>query len=176
MAGQHDGGLYPYRIRGRERSGLVVWVNGTDGSDDRVLTEPGTDGPRVPIFVTGRQATARLRRGGLALETPEYHTLELERVQHWLADPARRRPPWGEVLCAWNFFEDLARGLSPESGTAVADLLPAQGPVHDSAYHAIFEAPPDRRWTPAEQRAVIDLLTAGTALWNTCPIVRNPRW
>jgi hypothetical protein len=179
MAGQDDGNgsLYPYRIRGRERSGLVVWVSGADGSSDRVLTAPGADGPRVPLFVTGRQAAARLRRGGrAALETPEHHTLELERVQHWLDDPARRRTPWGDVLNAWNFFEDLARGLSPASGTAVADLLPAQGPVHDSAYHRIFEAPPDRRWTPAEQRAVIDLLTAGTALWNTCPIVRNPRW
>jgi hypothetical protein len=178
MAAQDEGdgspGLYPYRIRGRERSGLVVWASGADGPDDRVLTLRGDDGPRVPLFVTCRQVTAHLRREGRTLETPEYHTLELERVQHWLDDPAGRRTPWGQVLDAWNFFEDLARGLGPTP--AAADLLSRQGAVHDSAYRNIFEAPPGRRWTPAEQHAVIDLLTAGTVLWNTCPIVRNPRW
>lgn len=107
-------------------------------------------------------------RHGLRLVTAEANVLELVRAERWLADPVRRAVPAGDVLGAWNFFEDLARGLR------TVDALPSQGAVHDSAYDKLFGDECDE-WTPAERACVLELLTAGTALWNTCPVVVRPR-
>ncbi|KUH35862.1 hypothetical protein ATE80_26810 [Streptomyces kanasensis] len=88
-----------------------------------------------------------------------------------MEDPARRHVPPGAVLDAWHFFEDLARGLD-----AVQELpeLPAQGAVHDSAYERLF-GNECAAWTPDERRAVLALLRAGVALWNSCPVTLRPR-
>lgn len=94
--------------------------------------------------------------------------LELVRVQHWLEDPVRRRVPAGAVLEAWNFFEDLARGIDAVHG------LPQQGAVHNSAYERLFGGE-CASWTSGEQRAVLELIAAGTELWNSCPVTVKPR-
>jgi hypothetical protein len=74
------------------------------------------------------------------------------------------------VLEAWNFFEDLARGLD------AVDRLPRQGALHDSAYEKLFGAACEgAAWTPDEQRAVLELIRAGVQLWNSCPALANPR-
>ncbi|AYG81912.1 hypothetical protein DWB77_04079 [Streptomyces hundungensis] len=162
------GNLYAYRVRGRVRSAVVLWAGGRGDEPDRVCTAPD-DGPgQVPVFVTVRQARMYARRRGWKPATPEAGTLELRRIEHWLEDPRRRKAPPGPVLDAWNFFEDLARGL--EATTA----LPRQGPVHGNAYEKLF-AGECAAWTPDEQHAVRELLTAGVELWNSCPVAANPR-
>ncbi|MEW2166420.1 hypothetical protein AB0912_25990 [Streptomyces sp. NPDC007084] len=188
--------LYAYRVRGTGRGGVVLWTGGEGDEPDRVLTLPPpavrSGAPvstergrarastergevplpaarrRVPVFTTVRQARRYASRLGRALATPGAGTLELARVQHWLAGPARRRVPPGPVLEAWNFFEDLARGLGE------THRLPGQGPVHDSAYDKLFGAG-HAAWTPAEERAVRELLTAGADLWHSCPVTVRPR-
>ncbi|MFG2948235.1 hypothetical protein [Streptomyces adustus] len=166
--GRPDGGWYPYRVRGRERSGTVLWIGGRDEDPDQVFALAGAGPRRVPVFVTGRQVRMYVRRHGGRLDDSWTATLELVRVQHWLDDPARRKVPAGAVLEAWNFFEDLARGL------AAVHLLPGQGQVHNDAYDKLFGDECDA-WTPEERGAVLELLAAGVELWNTCPVAVRPR-
>ncbi|MFI9627055.1 hypothetical protein [Streptomyces sp. NPDC052042] len=117
--------------------------------------------------MTVRQARVYVSRRGRRLVTSETNTLELTRVQHWLEDPVRRHVPPGAVLDAWNFFEDLARGLRE-------DHLLQQGAVHNSAYEKLF-GDECAAWTPGERQAVLELITAGVELWNSCPVVVKPR-
>ncbi|GAA4837218.1 hypothetical protein [Kitasatospora terrestris] len=163
-----DGSLYAYRVRGTGRSAVVLWIGGEGDEPDRVVTLPDTGRRQVPVFVTVRQARAYASRRGRTLATPDANTLELVHVQRWLDDPVRRRVPPGAVLGAWNFFEDLARGLDAEH------RLPRQGAVHDGAYEKLFGSE-CAAWTPDERRAVIELLTAGVELWDSCPVVVRPR-
>jgi hypothetical protein len=162
--------LYGYRVRGRERSAVVLWIGGRGDEPDRVLTVPEAGRRYVPVFVTVRQARLYARRRGQEPAGTEVNTLDLGRVQHWLADPERRRAPLGAVLEAWNFFEDLTRGLD------AVDRLPRQGALHNSAYEKLFGAACEgAAWTPDEQRAVLELIRAGVQLWNSCPALANPR-
>jgi hypothetical protein len=147
---------------------VVLWIGGKDDEPDRVLTSPAPDRRRVPLFVTARQARVYARRQGRRLATSEVSTLELVRVERWLEDPERQHVPPGAVLDAWHFFEDLARGLD------AAQRLPAQGAVHNSAYERLF-GDECAEWTPDERRAVLALLRAGVALWNSCPVTLRPR-
>ncbi|MCX5402226.1 hypothetical protein [Streptomyces sp. NBC_00102] len=117
--------------------------------------------------MTVRQARVYASRQGRPVP-PDAATLELVRVQHWLEDPARRKVPPSAVLEAWNFFEDLARGLDE------VHRLPEQGVVHDSAYEKLFGGE-TAAWSSDEQRAAVALLTAGVELWNFCPVTVNPR-
>ncbi|MGW2639339.1 hypothetical protein [Streptomyces sp. NPDC001348] len=162
-----DGGLYPYRVRALGRGGVVLWIGGGDDEPDRVLALPAAEHCQVPVFATVRQARAYASRRGRRLATSEAGTLELVRVQHWLAAPTRRRVPSGAVLEAWNFFEDLARGLGEPH------RLPRQSALHNSAYDKLFGGE-CTAWTPDEQRAVLELLTAGVELWNSCPVIVKP--
>ncbi|MGM9465729.1 hypothetical protein [Streptomyces murinus] len=154
------GRLYAYRVRGAGRSGVVLWVGGRGDELDRVVSVGEGGRRRVPVFVTGRQARVFAGRRGWRLAASEVGTLELVRVERWLADPVRRRVPAGVVLEAWNFFEDLARGLGE------GHRLPRQGAVHDGAYEKLF-AGECGDWTPDERRAVRELLTAGVELWES---------
>ncbi|WP_330455899.1 hypothetical protein OIB37_02870 [Streptomyces sp. NBC_00820] len=162
------GNLHTYRIRGLNRSALVLWSTGPEVTDDRVPTVTVDGHRRVPVFATTRQARAFANRQGRDLITESDSTLELVRVQRWLADPARRAVPSGPVLDAWNFFEDLARGLRTEHS------LPRQTAVHNDAYEKLFGGECSA-WTPEERATVLELLTAGVELWETCPVVVNPR-
>ncbi|MFJ3819936.1 hypothetical protein [Streptomyces nodosus] len=168
-AGRHGrrGNLYACRVRGLVRSAVVLWIGGEGDEPDQVLALPEAGRCQVPVFMTVRQARMYVSRRGRRLATPEADTLELTRVQHWLEDPVRRRVPSGAVLEAWNFFEDLARGLGE------VHRLPQQSAVHDSAYEKLF-GDECAAWTPAEQRAVLELITAGVELWNSCPVSVNP--
>ncbi|MDT0466663.1 hypothetical protein [Streptomyces gibsoniae] len=166
--GGGSGSLYAYRVRGLGRSGVVLWIGGRDDEPDRVLALPDADRRQVPVFMTVRQARVYVRRRGRRLATSEADTLELVRVQHWLEDPMRRRVPSGALLDAWNFFEDLARGLGEVHG------LPRQSAVHNSAYEKLFGGECSA-WTLEEQRAVLELITAGVELWNSCPVIVKPR-
>jgi hypothetical protein len=145
----------------------VLWIGGEGDELDQVLALPGADRCQVPAFRTVRQARVYVSRRGWRLATAEANTLELTRVQHWLEDPVRRRVPSGAVLEAWNFVEDLARGLGE------VHRLPQQSAVHNSAYEKLFGGE-CAAWTPAEQRAVLELITAGVELWNSCPVVVKP--
>ncbi|MGM9443640.1 hypothetical protein ACTAF0_25765 [Streptomyces murinus] len=154
------GRLYAYRVRGAGRSGVVLWVGGRGDELDRVVSVGEGGRRRVPVFVTGRQARVFAGRRGWRLAASEVGTLELVRVERWLADPVRRRVPAGVVLEAWNFFEDLARGLGE------GHRLPRPCAVHDGAYEKLF-AGECGDWTPDERRAVRELLTAGVELWES---------
>ncbi|MFJ1701438.1 hypothetical protein ACIOHC_41665 [Streptomyces sp. NPDC088252] len=160
------GSLYAYRVRGRGRSAVVLWIGGRGDEPDQVFAVPEAGRWQVPVFVTARQARVYVRRRGRKLATSEADTLELSRVQHWLEDPVRRKIPPGAVLEAWNFLEDLARGLD-------AVHLPQQGTVQNSAYEKLFEGE-CATWTPDEQRAVLELIKAGMELWNSCPVIVSP--
>jgi hypothetical protein len=160
--------LYAYRVRGRGRSAVVLWIGGRGDEPDQVFTVPEAGRRHVPVFVTARQARVYVCRRGREPAASEVDTLELRRVQHWLEDPVRRKIPPGAVLEAWNFFEDLARGLD------AAHRLPQQGPLHNSAYEKLFGGE-CVAWTPEEQRAVLELIGAGAELWNSCPAMANPR-
>ncbi|MEV6833986.1 hypothetical protein AB0N17_05620 [Streptomyces sp. NPDC051133] len=156
-----DGSLYAYRVRGLGRVGVVLWLGGRGDAPDQVVASPEAAGRRrVPLFVTVRQARAYAARRGRRLATSGADTLELARVERRLADPGRRQVPPGLVLEAWNFFEDLARGLD------AADRLPRQTALHDSAYEKLFSGE-CTAWTPDEERAVLGLLRAGADLWNS---------
>ncbi|GAA1042508.1 hypothetical protein [Streptomyces murinus] len=154
------GRLYAYRVRGAGRSGVVLWVGGRGDDLDRVVSVGEGGRRRVPVFVTGRQARVFAGRRGWRLAASEVGALELVRVERWLADPVRRRVPAGVVLEAWNFFEDLARGLGE------GHRLLRQGAVHDGAYEKLFAGECDE-WTPDERCAVRELLTAGVELWES---------
>ncbi|WP_202930458.1 hypothetical protein [Streptomyces sp. TR1341] len=154
------GRLYAYRVRGAGRSGVVLWVGGRGDDLDRVVSVGEGGRRRVPVFVTGRQARVFAGRRGWRLAASEVGTLELVRVERWLADPVRRRVPAGVVLEAWNLFEDLARGLGE------GHRLPRQDAVHGGAYEKLF-AGECGDWTPDERRAVRELLTAGVELWES---------
>lgn len=162
-----DGRPHTYRVRGHDRSAVVLWIGGQADEPDRVyaLTESGH--PRVPVFVTVRQARLYASRRGRPAVS-DAATLELFRVQHWLADPVRRKVPPGAVLDTWNFSEDLARGLD------ASGRLPEQGVVHDSAYEKLFGGE-CATWTTDELRAVVELIAAGVELWSSCPVAVNPR-
>lgn len=166
--GGGSGSLYAYRLRGLGRSAVVLWIGGRDDEPDRVLALPEADHCQVPMFMTVRQARAYVRRRGRRLAASETDTLELVRVQHWLEAPERRRVPPGALLDAWNFFEDLARGLGE------VHRLPRQSAVHNSAYEKLFGGECSA-WTPEEQHAVLELITAGVELWNSCPVLIKPR-
>ncbi|MFE2533118.1 hypothetical protein [Streptomyces sp. NPDC059371] len=159
--------LYAYRVRGLGRSAVVLWIGGENDEPDQVLTLPEVDHWRVPVFTTVRQARLYVSRRGRRLACPEADILELDRVEHWLENPARRRVPPGAVLEAWNFFEDLARGLGE------VHRLPPQSAVHNSAYEKLFGGE-CAAWTPEEQGAVLELITAGVELWNSCPVIVKP--
>ncbi len=146
---------------------MILWIGGRGDELDQVLALPEADRRRVPVFTTVRQARVYVSRRGRRLVTSEVSTLELTRVQHWLENPVRRHVPPGAVLDAWNFFEDLARGLGG------VHRLPQQGAVHNSAYEKLFGGE-CAVWTPDEQRAVLELITAGVELWNSCPVVVKP--
>ncbi|MFJ7198048.1 MULTISPECIES: hypothetical protein [unclassified Streptomyces] len=161
------GGLYAYRVRGRGRSAVVLWIGGRGDEPDQVFVVQENGRRQVPVFVTVRRARVHVRRRGRELATSEAGTLELWRVQHWLEDPVRRKVPPGAVLEAWNFFEDLARGLD------AVHQLPEQGTVQNSAYEKLFEGE-CTAWTPGEQRAVLELIRAGVELWNSCPVIVAP--
>ncbi|MFI9808662.1 hypothetical protein ACIHEJ_30620 [Streptomyces sp. NPDC052301] len=164
-----NGRLYAYRVRGLGRSAVVLWLGGPGDAPDQVVALPeGAGRRRVPLFMTVRQARAYAARRGRRLATSGAEILELARVERWLADPGRRRVPPGPVLDAWNFFDDLARGLD------ATGRLPRQTAVHDSAYEKLFAAE-GAAWTPDEERAVRDLLGAGVTLWNSGPVIPNPR-
>ncbi|MFF9851142.1 hypothetical protein [Streptomyces litmocidini] len=168
-AGRHGGreNLFAYRVRGFGRSAVVLWIGGEGDAPDRVLTSSEADRLQVPVFTTVRQARAYASRRGLGPATSEAGALELTRVQRWLEDPAHRHVPSGAVLEAWNFFEDLARGLGE------VHRLPRQSAVHNSAYEKLFGGE-CAAWTPAERRAVLELITAGVELWNSCPVLVKP--
>ncbi|MCY0918505.1 hypothetical protein OS965_10000 [Streptomyces sp. H27-G5] len=159
--------LYAYRVRGRERGAVVLWVGGRGDAPDRVFALPAVGHRCLPVFVTARRARTYADRRGRALAAHEVGLLDLARVQHWLDDPVGRAVPPGAVLEAWNFFEDLARGL------AATARLPRQEATHDNAYEKLF-AGQCSTWTPEEERAVRELLAAGVDLWNSCPVVVNP--
>lgn len=163
-----SGNLHAYRVRGHGRSAVVLWAGGRGDEPDHVCAWNAAGRRQVPVFATARQARAYLTRQGRKPATPGTATLELARVQHWLHDPVRRTVPPGAALDAWNFFEDLARGLDARH------RLPPQGAAHDSAYERLFGGGP-AAWTPVEQRAVLELLTAGVELWNSCPVITHPR-
>ncbi|MFJ4802346.1 hypothetical protein [Streptomyces murinus] len=154
------GRLYAYRVRGAGRSGVVLWIGGRGDEADRVLALGEAGRRRVPVFVTGRQARMFAGRRGWRLAASETGTLELVRVERWLADPLRRRVPAGVVLETWNFFEDLARGLGE------GRRLPRQGAVHNGAYEKLF-AGECEDWAPDERCAVRELLTTGVELWES---------
>jgi hypothetical protein len=154
-------------VRGLDRSAVVLWIGGRGDEPDQVLVLPEGDRLQVPVFTTVRQSRMYVSRRGRKPTTSEVNTLELTRVQHWLENPVRRHVPPSAVLEAWNFFEDLARGLGG------VHLLPQQGAVHNSAYEKLF-AGERAAWTPDEQRAVLELITAGVELWNSCPVVVKP--
>jgi hypothetical protein len=165
---------YSYRVRGRERDAVVVWV-GQDEGPDRVLTLPGTGDERVlPVFRVEGQASRFLRARSERPACPGTAVADLAAVERWLKGQADRGVPAVAVLDTWNVLEDLARGLD------AWDRLPVQGAVHDSAYEKLFgddgrDGDCIQGWTGAERTAVRTLLTAGVALWNTCPTVSRPR-
>ncbi|MGQ4353049.1 hypothetical protein [Streptomyces drozdowiczii] len=169
VTGRRRGGgsLYAYRVRGRGRSAVVLWIGGRGDEPDHVYALAEDDHWQVPAFVTVRQARVYMSRRGRRLATSEANTLDLVRVQYWLEDPVRRKVPLGAVLEAWNFFEDLARGLD------AVHRLPQQGAVHNSAYEKLLGGE-FAAWSPDEQRAVLELITAGVELWNSCPVIANP--
>ncbi|MFI1868099.1 hypothetical protein [Streptomyces jumonjinensis] len=134
---------------------------------DRVFTLPGDGCRRVPVFATDRQAGGCAYRRELRPASPAAGVLELVRVERWLDDPGLRTIPPGTVLEAWNSFEDPARGLDE------VHRLPEQGAVHDSAYDRLIGGE-SSEWTSGERRAVLELMTAGAELWNSCPVA-NPR-
>ncbi|MGW2488595.1 hypothetical protein ACWCV9_15485 [Streptomyces sp. NPDC001606] len=125
------------------------------------------DQGRVPVFVTVRQARVYARRRGWGAVAGGGGVLELGRVQRWLADPGRRRMPSGAVLEAWNFVEDLGRGLGE------GHALPRQGAVHGRAYERLFEGE-GAVWAADEERAARELVAAGVELWESCPVRMNP--
>ncbi|MFF3429329.1 hypothetical protein [Streptomyces sp. NPDC002602] len=160
---------YAYRVRGRERGAVVLWIGGRGDTPDRVFALPAAGHRRLPVFVTARRArTYAERRGSGLAAAHEVGLLDLARVQRWLDDPAGRAAPSGAVLEAWNFFEDLARGLG------AVDRLPRQEAIHDGAYEKLF-AGECSTWTSDEAGAVRGLLAAGVDLWNSCPVIVNPR-
>ncbi|MFC1409545.1 hypothetical protein ACEZCY_25195 [Streptacidiphilus sp. N1-12] len=160
--------LWGIRVQGRERDAVVVWAGSEEAEQDRVLTVQGAGGRVLPVFRNEGQASRFLRGRGerLAARGPAF--VGLAQVERWLKGPAERGIEAGWVLEAWNFLEDLARGLD------AWQQLPAQGAVHNSAYDKLF-GDEIATWTPEERAAVRELLTAGVTMWNSCVTARAGR-
>ncbi|MFC1429222.1 hypothetical protein ACEZDB_00915 [Streptacidiphilus sp. N1-3] len=123
--------LWGIRVQGRERDAVVVWAGSEEAEQDRVLTVRGAGGRVLPVFRNEGQASRFLRGRGerLAARGPAF--VGLAQVERWLKGPAERGIEAGWVLEAWNFLEDLARGLD------AWQQLPAQGAVHNSLRQAL---------------------------------------
>lgn len=154
---------YPYRIATRTGDLTLIWRPGEDDAPDELMTDGGG---RLLAF-RGRAALEDCcRRNGWELVREAGATLDLGAVRRWVEHPGPGPAPAVLLLDAWNFFEDLSRSLK------AGPRLPAQGPVHDSAYEKVFggealePAAGEGARTGEETAAVRELLRAGLELWE----------
>ncbi|MFE4518828.1 hypothetical protein ACFRMQ_32125 [Kitasatospora sp. NPDC056783] len=158
---------FPYRIRTRDGDLTVIWRSGegeSDGDPDLVLTD---EHGRLLAFAERAPLREYCDRHCPEIVWEGENTLDLHPVRRWVEPPHLTPAGLPELLLeAWNFFEDLARAL-PDG-----PRLPAQGPVHDSAYEKLFGGEPldpasgEEAWTAEEGAAVRELLRAGLDLWE----------
>lgn len=146
---------HPYRIGTRRGDLYVLWRRGEGDDRDAVAAD---DRGRLLAFHAVGPAEEHCARHRWDFVTDAESYLDLEPVGEWVRVPGP--VPAAPLLEAWNFFEDLARGVD----TALA--LPAQDAVHDAAYDRFFEAGDGGLWTAAEAAAAHDLLRTGLALWE----------
>jgi hypothetical protein len=105
-------------------------------------------------------------RNGWELIREGEATLDPGAVRRWVECPELGSVSAGLLLDAWNFFDDLSHSLTD------GPPLPAQGPVHDSAYEKLFGGDAleptagEAAWTDDEAVAVRELLRAGLDLWK----------
>ncbi|WP_234312521.1 hypothetical protein [Streptomyces sp. NRRL F-5065] len=155
---------HPYRIAGRRGDLTLIWRRGEGDAPDALAV--GEDG-RLLAFADLPPLREHCDRNGWTLVPDGEATLDLVDVRLWvLEQPGLGPVSPGLLLDAWNFFEDLARSLR------TGPRLPAQGPVHDSAYEKVFgggaldPAAGEGAWTARETAAVRALLRAGLDLWE----------
>ncbi|MFI2645603.1 hypothetical protein [Streptomyces sp. NPDC018610] len=152
---------YPYRVTAGGGDLTLVWRSGEGDAPDEFAVDEHGGLLAFPDLRTLRDHCGwdLVEEGGAALD--------LDAVRRWVERPGLGSVPAGLLLDAWNFFEDLCHSLGP-SGPS----LPAQGPVHDSAYEKIFggaalgPAAGEGAWTDDETTAVRELLRAGLSLWE----------
>ncbi|MEU5404007.1 hypothetical protein ABZ348_32530 [Streptomyces sp. NPDC005963] len=154
---------YPYRIITKSGDLFVVWQPGSDDDPDEfVVDEHG----RLLVFDDVQAVEEQGERNRWTLVSEADDSLDLCLVREWVEQPRLRSASAGLLLDAWNFFDDLSHSLEGRSS------LPAQGPVHDSAYEKIYAGDPlapddsDEAWTEEETAAVNELLRAGLTLWE----------
>ncbi|WP_329019304.1 hypothetical protein [Streptomyces sp. NBC_00690] len=154
---------YPYRIITKSGDLFVVWQPGAgDDPNELAVDEHG----RLLVFEDLQSLEEQGERSRWTLISEEDDSLDLSLVREWVWQPRLRSASPGLLLDAWNFLEDLSHTLEDRSS------LPAQGPVHDSAYEKFYEGDPlasdgsEEAWTEEETAAVNELLRAGLDLWE----------
>ncbi|MFI2208331.1 hypothetical protein [Streptomyces sp. NPDC020141] len=159
--GADDGTHYPYRVAGGGAELTLLWWRG-DGDRTESFAVDGAG--RLLAFRDRAALREHCGRAGLSLVDEEDSVLDLRPVGRWVRRGGT--PPDQSLLEAWNAFEDLARSL-PDGPP-----LPAQGPLHDSAYVKLFGGSAlepdagDESWTPEETAAARGFLAAGLRLWE----------
>ncbi|MFF2660304.1 hypothetical protein ACFVUH_23480 [Kitasatospora sp. NPDC058032] len=141
----------------------MIWRSGDGDEPDRLAVD---ELGRLLAFRERAPLQECCDRNGWELIREGEGDLDLLVVRRWAERPDLDSASAGLLLEAWNFFEDLARSVRADPS------LPAQGPVHDSAYEKIFggraldPAGGDEAWTVEETAAVRELLRAGLDLWE----------
>ncbi|MFE4975993.1 hypothetical protein ACFRAR_28295 [Kitasatospora sp. NPDC056651] len=158
---------FPYRLCAGSDDLTLIWRSGEgagDGDPDRLLVD---ESGRLLAFAGRAPLREYCERHGPELIWEGEGELDLGPVRRWVEPPHLAPAGLPELLLeAWNFFEDLSRSL-PDGPP-----LPAQGPVHDSAYEKAFGGEPlapasgEDAWTAEEDAAVRELLRAGLELWE----------
>lgn len=154
---------YPYRLTVERRDLFLLWCGGEDDHPDQFIVD--AQGKLIAFDdIPALRRWCETHR--LALVPDTEGSLDLRLVRQWVKQPHLRIASAGLLLDAWNFFDDLSHSLTARSS------LPAQGPVHDSAYEKLFAGDPlarhggDGIWTDQETSAVKELLGAGMNLWD----------
>ncbi|HET6859622.1 MAG TPA: hypothetical protein VFH94_21345 [Streptomyces sp.] len=154
---------YPYRIGTRRGDLTLIWRPGEgDAPDELVVDDLG----RLLAFHDLESLRTCCERNGWELTWEGEGTLDLVAVRQWVEHPDLGRVSAGLLLDAWNLFEDLSHSVK------TGPSLPAQGPIHNSAYEKIFGGEAldptagDGAWTDEETAVVRELLRAGLGLWE----------
>ncbi|MFF3005739.1 hypothetical protein ACFVTF_23345 [Kitasatospora sp. NPDC057940] len=157
---------YPYRIATRRGDLTVIWRPGEGDAPAELAVD---DLGRLIAFHDLETLQEHCDRNGSELVREGEATLDLAVVRRRVEHPGLGSAPAGELLDAWNFFEDLAHSLKARP---LLPRLPPQGPIHDAAYEKIFGGEAldptagEGAWTDEEAAAVRELLRAGLDLWE----------
>ncbi|KRD06262.1 MULTISPECIES: hypothetical protein [unclassified Streptomyces] len=154
---------HPYRIATTRGESTLIWRPGEGDDPDALAVD---DLGRLLTFRDLATLEDHCDRNGWELVREGEATLDLAAVRRWVETPDDGPVSAGQLLEAWNFFDDLSHSLDDHPA------LPSRGPLQDRAYEKIFggealePTAADGAWTDEETAAVRELLRSGLEFWE----------